>query len=178
MLRITRCSLQNPALLAREWSLLPRLHSLAQETHPRIAGRAPRVLNLYTLGEERICLNDTDVNIPLRRSAEVLAYFVHHKAVSLRRIMADVFPDEKPSAAKSYFHQFRHQLREALDGIEIEYDSESKMYRLKSEIDVVWDVNELRAGRRTVAKRTFLPSSTNSWVQELNEALAMKKVWT
>lgn len=164
-------SLQNPALLAREWTLVPDLHSIAQTTHPRIAGQAPTTLNIYTLGEERICLNDKEVSIPLRRSPELLAYFLHHKAVALKQLLSDVFPEEKLSAAKSYFHQFRHQLREQLDGVEIEYDPESKMYRLKSEVDIVWDVNELRAGRRIGSKGAFLPSSTNTWARDLDEYL-------
>ena len=77
--------------------------------------------------------------------------------------MADIFPDEKPSSAKSYFHQFRHQLRENLEGVEIEYDSEAKLYRLKSEIDVLWDVSELRSGRIMGETGVFLPTSGNEW---------------
>ncbi len=164
-------SLQNPALLVREWVLLPELRQLAQNTHPRIAGSPPPVLQVFTLGDERMLLNDSPVHIPLRRGIEVLAYFLEHKAVSLRRIMADVFPDEKPSAAKSYFHQFRHQLREQLAKVEIEFDSEAKLYRLRSEIDIIWDVVELRAGRVMGETGTFLPSSGNDWVYEVDQSL-------
>src|SRR5690606_38546512 len=98
-------------LLAKEWVLWPELRQLAYVSHPRIAGQAPPVLQVFTLGNEMMRLNDKPIHIPLRRGIEVLAYFLEHKAVSLKRIMADVFPDEKPSAAKSYFHQFRPQLR-------------------------------------------------------------------
>lgn len=164
-------SLQNPALLVGEWVLLPELRQIAQGTHPRIAGQAPPVLQVFTLGNESMQLNGTPVQIPLRRGVEVLAYFLEHKAVSLKRIMADVFPDEKPSAAKSYFHQFRHQLREQLSKVEIEYDSEAKLYRLRSEIDILWDVVELRAGRVMGETGTFLPSSGNDWVYELDQSI-------
>ena len=164
-------SLQNPALLVREWVLLPELRQIAQTTHPRIAGSAPPVLQVFTLGNERMQLNDKPVHIPLRRGIEVLAYFLEHKAVSLRRIMSDVFPDEKPSAAKSYFHQFRHQLREQLSKVEIEFDSEAKLYRLRSEIDIIWDVVELRAGRVMGETGTFLPSSGNEWVYLVDQSL-------
>lgn len=164
-------SLQNPALVARELPLLPDLREIAFKTHPRIAGEAPTVLEILTLGDERMSLDGKPVHIPLRRGVEVLAYFLENKAVSLRKIMADVFPDEKPSAAKSYFHQFRHQLRENLDGIAIEYDSEAKMYRLKSEIDIVWDVGELRAGRVIGTSGLFLPSSGNDWAAALDSEL-------
>ncbi|MFA7478843.1 MAG: hypothetical protein WC184_13295 [Acidimicrobiia bacterium] len=166
-------SLQNPALLAREWALLatPGLRETAFKTHPRIAGEAPVVLEVHTLGNEKLALDGKPVHIPLRRGVEVLTYFLENKAVSLRRIMSDIFPDEKPSAAKSYFHQFRHQLRENLDGVEIEYDSEAKLYRLKSEIDIIWDVGELRAGRVIGETGIFLPSSGNEWASVLDREL-------
>lgn len=164
-------SLQNPALLVSEWILLPELRQMAVKTHPRIAGEAPQVLQVFTLGSENMVLNGKPIHIPLRRGIEVLAYFLENKAVSLKRIMADVFPDEKPSAAKSYFHQFRHQLREQLSHVEIEYDSEAKLYRLKSEIDILWDVGELRAGRVMGETGSFLPSSGNDWVYEVDRSL-------
>jgi len=164
-------TLQNPAFLAREWTLLPELQQIAMKTHPRIAGEPPVVLEVFTLGDERMILDGKPVNIPLRRGVEVMAYFLEHKAVSLRKIMADVFPDEKPRSAKSYFHQFRHQLRENLEGVEIEYDSEARLYRLKSEIDVLWDVSELRAGRVMGETGIFLPSSGNEWAQQVDQHL-------
>lgn len=164
-------ALQNPALLVREWALLPELREIAFVTHPRIAGKAPVFLEVFTLGDEKMSLDGRPVHIPLRRGVEVLAYFLEHKAVSLKSILSDVFPDEKPSAAKSYFHQFRHQLRENLDGVEIEYDSEAKLYRLKSEIDLLWDVSELRAGRVMGETGVFLPSSNNHWAQALDHSL-------
>ncbi len=164
-------SLQNQALLAREWTLLPELRHIAFRTHPRIAGTAVEVLEVFTMGDERMLLDDKPVHIPLRRGVELMAYFLENKAVSLKRVLLDVFPDEKPSAAKSYFHQFRHQLREALEGVEIEYDSESKLYRLKSEIDVLWDVSELRSGRVMGETGIFLPSSGNEWAYHVDQEL-------
>lgn len=164
-------SLQNPALLAREWPLLPKLRDVVAESHPRIAWKRPVVLQVFTLGNESITFDGKPVQIPLRRGVEVLAYFLEHKAVSLRNIMADVFPEEKPSAAKSYFHQFRHQLKENLTGVEIEYDPEARLYRLKSEIDLVWDVSELRADRIIGETGAFLPSSSNKWKKRVEESL-------
>lgn len=164
-------SLQNQAFLAREWTLLPNLQSAARRTHQRIAGRQNVVFEVFTLGEERLTVGGQPVNIPLRRGVEVLAYFLESKAVTLKGLLADVFPDDKPRSAKSYFHQFRHQLRENVEGLEIEYDGESKMYRLKSEIDIVWDVSELRAGRIMGKTGLFLPSSGNDWALTLDRAL-------
>lgn len=164
-------SLQNQALLAREWTLLPELRQIASRTHSRIAGTATRVLEVFTMGDERILLDDKPVHIPLRRGVELIAYFLENKAVSLKKVMLDVFPDEKPSSAKSYFHQFRHQLREAIAGVEVEYDGESKLYRLRSEIDVLWDVSELRAGRVMGETGIFLPSSGNDWAHIVDSQL-------
>ncbi len=164
-------TLQNPAYLAPEWALLPELHELARRSHPRIAGQAPSVLRVTSLDEEYLQLDSKPVSIPLRKGVEVLAYFLEHKAVTLKKLLADVFPDDKPRSAKSYFHQFRHQLRENVDGLEIEYDSESKMYRLKSEIDIVWDVSELRAGRVMGKTGLFLPSSGNDWALSVDRSL-------
>ncbi len=116
-------------------------------------------------------LDSRPVNIPLRKGVEVLAYFLENKAVTLKQLLAEVFPDDKPRSAKSYFHQFRHQLRENVEGLEIEYDGESKMYRLKSEIDIVWDVSELRAGRIMGKTGLFLPSSGNDWALAVDRSL-------
>src|SRR5690606_5564123 len=105
-------TLQNPSFLAREWALLPELQKLAQESHPRIAGSTTTVLEVFTLGEERVALDGEPLHIPLRRGVEVLAYLLEKKAVTLQDVMDDVFPNDNPKSAKSYFHQFRHQLRE------------------------------------------------------------------
>lgn len=164
-------TLQNPSFLAREWALLPELQKIAQETHPRIAGTTTKVLEVFTLGEERVTIDGQPLNIPLRRGVEVLAYLLEKKAVTLQDVMDDVFPNDNPRSAKSYFHQFRHQLREHLDGLEIEYDSESKMYRLTSEINVLWDVAELRAGRGMGVTGTFLPDSKNLWARGVDADL-------
>lgn len=164
-------TLQNPAFLAAEWALLPELHAMVRKTHPRIAGRRTSLLRVFTLSQERLELDSHPVNIPLRRGVEVLAYFLENKAVTLKRLLVDIFPDDKPRSAKSYFHQFRHQLRENIEGLEIEYDAESKMYRLKSEIDIVWDVSELRAGRIMGETGIFLPSSGNDWALMVEQSL-------
>lgn len=164
-------TLQNRSFLAREWTALPRLRRLTRRTHPSLLGEVEAILELRTLGEERIVLAGSDVHLPLRRSAELLAYFLEHKAVAFDRVRRDLFPNEKPRTAKSYFHQFRHQLKEHVEGLQVEYDAESRMYRLKSEIDILWDVADLRAGRRKEAAGPFLPSSSSDWALTLDHAL-------
>jgi tetratricopeptide (TPR) repeat protein len=175
-LRVLSVTLQNSAFLAREWALLPQFRRHASKTHPSLAGLPPAVLELRTLGEERIVLAGSDVRLPLRRSAELLAYFLEHKAVTFEQVRTDLFPEEKARTAKSYFHQFRHQLREQVDGLEVEFDGESRMYRLKSEIDILWDVADLRAGRRKEAAGPFLPTSSSDWALTLDHALERYRV--
>lgn len=171
VLQALAVTLQNTSFLAREWTLVPELQKVAQSSHPNIAGTAPEVLEVYSLGEERLMIGKRPVNIPLRRGVEVLTYFLEHKAVSLKRLVAEVFPDEKYRSAKAYFHQFRHQLKSTISGLEIEYDREARLYRLKSEIDIVWDVAELRAGRLMGEPGLFLPSSGNEWALLLDQLL-------
>lgn len=164
-------TLQNRAFLAREWHSQPALRSVARRTHSSLITSLQAILELRTLGEERIVLAGQDVRLPLRRSAELLAYFMEHKSASFEQVRADLFPDDKPRTAKSYFHQFRHQLKEHIDGLQIEYDPESRLYRLRSEIDVMWDVADLRAGRRQEPAGAFLPSSTSDWALTLDHTL-------
>ncbi len=164
-------TLQNRAFLAREWTVLPVLRRTARSTHPSLIGDTEAILELRTLGEERIVLAGSEVRLPLRRAVELLAFFLEHKTATFERVRADLFPEEKHRTAKSYFHQFRHQLKEHVEGLEIEYDAESRMYRLKSEIDILWDVADLRAGRRSEAPGPFLPSCTSDWALTLDHAL-------
>ncbi len=164
-------ALQNSALLAREWLLLPELQRIAMDSHARIAGKTHSVLEVTTLGDEKITLNSSPVHLPLRKGVEILAYFLEKKAVSLRRLMLDVFPTEKPQTAKSYFHQFRNQLREHLKELTVVYDSEARMYHISTDIDIVWDVAEVRARQTQRPVGQFLPSSSSEWAHQLNAEL-------
>jgi hypothetical protein len=65
----------------------------------------------------------------------------------------------------------RHQLKEHVEGLEIEFDREARLYRLKSEVDILWDVAELRAGRQVAETGPFLPGSGNDWALMLDHSL-------
>jgi tetratricopeptide (TPR) repeat protein len=164
-------TLQNRSFLAREWTALPRLKRVARRSHSSLMGHVEAILELHTLGTERIVLAGQPVHMPLRRAPELLAYFLENKAVTFEQVRADLFPGEKLRTAKSYFHQFRHQLKAHVEGLQVEFDRESRMYRLKSEIDVMWDVADLRAGRRKESAGPFLPSSSTDWALTLDHAL-------
>lgn len=163
--------LQNHAFLAKEWVLLPALRSAVRRTHPELLGEQRDILEVRSLGEESLVFAGESVSIPLRRLVEVVTYFLEFKAVSLTQLLEDIFPYDKPRSAKSYFHQCRHQLKEHLPQVEIEFDREARLYRLRSQVDIVWDVAEVRAGRRTGAFGPFLPSSGSDWALMLDHGL-------
>ena len=164
-------TLQNHAFLAKEWLLLPELRREAKRTHPELLGEQSDILEIHSLGDESLYYAGERVTIPLRRLVEVVAYFLEFKAVNLTKLLSDVFPDQKPRSAKSYFHQCRHQLKEYLPTVQIEFDREARLYRLRSQVDIVWDVAEVRAGRRQGDFGLFLPSSGNDWALMLDHGL-------
>jgi hypothetical protein len=165
--------LQNNNYLSREWALLPELFAIAQETHPKIAGKAPGVLEIFTMGEERIVHNGKTVPIPLRRAVEMIAYVLDNGGkVSLKKLRADLFPDDDPKTSRNYFHQFRHELRARLPIFHIAYDSEQQIYEIKTDLTVLWDVAELRAGRKMGGMGLFLPSSGSEWAELMEHAVA------
>jgi len=170
-LHVLSVTLQNRSFLAREWMVLPELHRFASKLRPALAGLPPPVLELRTLGDERILVAGSEVRLPLRRAPELLAYFLEHKTATLEQVTANLFPDEKRRTAKSYFHQFRHQLKQHVEGLEVEYDAGTRSYRLKSAIDILWDVADLRAGRRKDPAGSFLPSATSDWALTLDHSL-------
>jgi tetratricopeptide (TPR) repeat protein len=164
--------LQNNNFLSREWALLPELFTIAQETHPKIAGRAPGVIEIFTMGEERIVHNGKTVPIPLRRAIEVIAYFLDNGGkISLKKLRADLFPDDDPKTSRNYFHQFRHELHARLPVFQIAYDTQQHLYEIKTDLTVLWDVAELRAGRKMGGMGLFLPSSGSEWAELMEHSL-------
>jgi tetratricopeptide (TPR) repeat protein len=165
--------LQNNNYLSREWALLPELFAIAQETHPKIAGKAPGVLEIFTMGEERIVHNGKTVPIPLRRAVEMIAYVLDNGGkISLKKLRADLFPDDDPKTSRNYFHQFRHELRARLPIFHIAYDGEQQLYEIKTDLTVLWDVAELRAGRKMGGMGLFLPSSGSEWAEMMEHSIA------
>lgn len=164
-------ALQNPLFLAREWVLLPELREVAIATHPKIAGRDTRVLEVYSMGEEKLVLDGKVIHVRLRRALEILAYLLEHQEVSLKGVLVDIFGDEKPKTARSYFHQFRHELHERLAVLSVDFDAEQRVYRLNSKAEILWDVAELRAGRRMGSHGIFLPGSGSPWVEQIDSEL-------
>lgn len=164
-------TLQNNNFLAREWTLVPELREVAMKTHPKIAGKSPDLLEVYSMGEERLVFNGKQVNIRMKKAIEIIAYFLEHGAVSLKKMLLDIFPDEEPKRARNYFHQFRHEMKERLPQLIIDYDPDERRYSLRSEMDIRWDVAELREGRKMGALGIFLPGSGSDWALMLDHEL-------
>ncbi|CAN5876416.1 hypothetical protein BH24DEI2_BH24DEI2_25160 [soil metagenome] len=78
-------------------------------------------------------------------------------------MLLDVFADEEPKAARNYFHQFKFELNNRVPGLSLEYDADERLYALKTEADILWDVAELRSGRKMGALGIFLPGSGSEW---------------
>lgn len=171
VLKTLAVSLQNPAFLTRELIFLPELREYLQRCAPTLVGAGENALEVRTLGTEALVFRGAEVHIPLRKTVEVLAYVLEHKSVRLDKVVEDVFPDSKARAARSYFHQVRHHLAAEVPGLDIHYDRESKLYHLKSELDVLWDVAEVRAGRYDSPPGSFLPSSANRWTDAVDREL-------
>jgi tetratricopeptide (TPR) repeat protein len=171
-LQILAATLQNYNFLSREWALLPELYAIAQQTHPKIAGKAPGVIEVFTMGEERIVHNGKTVPIPLRRALEMIAYFLDNGGkISLKKLRADLFPDDDPQTSRNYFHQFRHELHARLPVFQIVYDAEQHLYEIKTDLTVLWDVAELRAGRKMGGMGLFLPGSGSEWTEMMEHSL-------
>jgi tetratricopeptide (TPR) repeat protein len=167
--------LQNPSFMSRELVLLPDFAPiLCEASYPHIAaGHSDSgVLVVESLGAERLVFNAKQTLLPLRRAVELFAYFLQHQRVELNRVIVDLFPDEKPKTAKSYFHQFRYQLARTIPGVAILFDRHSRQYWLSTSISVIWDVDEIRRGAAKLDGRRFLPSSSSNWVETLNQELA------
>jgi tetratricopeptide (TPR) repeat protein len=164
--------LQNPAFLSRELALLPEFAPLVT-THLDTAA-SKRILTVRTLGEETISLDGTRIRLALRRAVELLAYFLDKGQITLESLLLDLFAGVKARTAKSYFHQFRYQLTRTIDGVQIEFNPETRQYRLDGRgVKIVWDVDALRAGDESLRGRTFLPTASSAWARgfdrELNE---------
>ncbi|WP_148234926.1 hypothetical protein [Deinococcus maricopensis] len=169
-LRALCARLRNPRFLDREFPLLPELRAVLAGTLEGLGPERP-VLELTTLGAERLHLAGHAVHIPMRRALEVLAYLTEHGAVPLNVLLADVFGEMSPRAARNYFHQVRHEVAQRLPQVRVLYDAASREYRLETSLRIVWDVAEVRAGRRALGGRLFLPGSGSWWAEQVNAEL-------
>ena len=85
-----------------------------------------------------------------------------------------MFPSDDAKTARTYFHQFRHQLKGAIPDVSIDYDDETRLYFLTSKISIEWDVSLARAGEagRHSQGAVFLPDAATSWVKGIREDMS------
>ncbi len=164
----------NPALLWGEWgSLSERLLSLLEREFPALRVGVPSsVIDLITLGQERIVVGGKIVPVPMRRFVEVLTYIHQHGEVSLAQVVRDIFCDEPLQKTRNYFHQLRHQLKLYTPQLEVMYSSQRRTYRLESKLVIRWDVDRVRSGQTRLGGREFLPGSGSEWVMRLGAELS------
>ena len=127
------------------------------------------------MGEEKLVLNGKVVNVRMKKAVEIIAYFLEHGKVSLKKMLLDIFPDDDSKKARNYFHQVKHELRERLPGLSLEYSNEERVYALKTDFDIMWDVAELREGRKMGALGIFLLGSGNEWAELIEHKLSSLK---
>lgn len=163
-------SVHNHLFLNREWWLLPELKALAKVLQPSLFTESTNRLTVSTVGREEIYLNDEPVKLPMKRGVEVLAYFLEYRHVTLSALLRDLFPGQKTRTARSYFHQFRVQLRKAIPGLRVAFNPQQKRYELEYEVDLQWDVENLRTGSEMV-RGHFLPSSEAEWVRRIDSEI-------
>ncbi|MVN86188.1 hypothetical protein GO986_05365 [Deinococcus sp. HMF7620] len=168
----TLCArLRGPYLLAREWPLLPELQAcLAGHLEGGDLGRP--VLEVVTLGAERLLVDGQPVHVPMRRALELIAYLMQARSASLGRILADVFEEMPAAAARNQFHQVRHEIGRVVPQLHVLYDPRSREYRLETTFRLQWDVQRVRAGAEPLGGRLFLPSSGSWWAEQVNEELS------
>ncbi|MEX2542278.1 MAG: hypothetical protein WD314_10740 [Trueperaceae bacterium] len=163
------CSfVHNSLFLAREWFLLPELSTIAADAEPLLFSEPQGQLRVVTIGSEMLLLNGHPVKPPLRRTVEMLSYFIEFQQVTLSRLTEDLFPSKKARTARSYFHQFRVQLRRHVSGVEIAFDNRRNIYELRSDIEILWDVDAIRRGDIPAVSGHFLPSADAAWVKRLD----------
>ncbi len=167
----------NPALLWGEWpSVSEPLMKLLERHDPALHLKTPSsVIDLITLGQERIVVGGKIVPVPMRRFVEVLTYIHQHREVSLAQVVRDIFSDEPLQKTRNYFHQLRHQLKLYTPQLEVVYTPERRTYHLESKLPLRWDVDGVRAGRATLNGREFLPGSGSEWVLRLSAELQQRE---
>ena len=164
----------NPALLWGERpALSAALVSLLERRFPALMVSEPSsVIDLITLGQERIAVGGKLVPVPMRRFVEVLTYIHINGEVTLAQVVQDIFTDEPLQKTRNYFHQLRHQLKLYTAQLEVMYSPQSRTYRLETRLPLRWDVDTVRSGRDKLNGREFLPGSGSEWVMRLGAELS------
>jgi tetratricopeptide (TPR) repeat protein len=156
-----------------------------REDWQALKGQTTATLQIRSLGGVALSLNGQKVklNAGLPTSVEVITYMLSNPRSSLEQIIANVFAEKLPEAAKRYFHLIRNEIKLHIPGASIPFDDTSRTYRFDpGETQAVWDYLEVSRhiiqGGSSNLKRAlegykgeFLISSESEWVLEKRATL-------
>jgi two-component SAPR family response regulator len=149
-------------------------------------GRVPVSLELRTLGGAGLMADREKVrlNAGMAVTVEILAFLMLHPDRTLEQVLGNVaFPDGSPERSKSYFHLVRNEIKSALPGVSVPYNSASRTYSVEfggmTTLADFWEFERvLRPGDEAGLVRAldvyagpFLPYSDSDWVLEHRERL-------
>lgn len=149
-------------------------------------GSVPIKLEIRTLGAAGLQADHEKVrlNAGMQVTVEVLAYLLLHPGCTLEQVLGNVaFPDASPERAKSYFHLVRSEIKSALPGVSILYNTASRTYSLEfggmtANIDFLELERAMKSGDEPGLLRAleiynglFLPFSDSEWVLVQRERL-------
>lgn len=190
-----RHALGEGASLVLELRVLPELEAwlagLADDAYAtvlrqdllRVGDGALPTLELLTLGGQELHLDGARVRLDLRRTVEVLAYLGDHPAVTLEKVLLDLFPERDATHGRSYFHQVRYELARAVPGLKVPFDPVRRVYGVRVDgLRLTSDVERLRQalarGGETglmealgLHRGPFLPSADSEWAVVTREDL-------
>jgi len=166
-------------------SSVPRDHygRVFWEDFQAVQGGVPTAVEIMSLGTSQLKVGGQAVRLDLARSVELLVYLLDHPGVRLDQIQLDLFPEIEHRTSKSYIHQVRRELEQAVPGLRIPYNRADNTYRaVYPEIDLRWDVADLR---RTLNDRhgihlmemlsryggPFLPKAESRWADMVRNDL-------
>jgi tetratricopeptide (TPR) repeat protein len=150
-----------------------------------LKGFMPMNLQIRSLGGVALTCNAQKVklNAGLATSIEVITYLFKNPDSNLEQIIANVFAEKLPEAAKRYFHLIRNEIKQHIPSASIPFNDSTRTYRFDlGELQLQWDCSEITRnitqGNASGLKRAlelykgeFLPSSESEWVLEERAAL-------
>ncbi len=131
--------LPNPLYATRVTNLLALLESVSVERDTR------PVLRVASLGDFKVFIDNTQIDLPLSKSKELLVFFLAHGSSLQKDIVSLVW--EKTRLASDYFRVAIRKLRLALTSVaSVNFDPlplESGRYGLSDNLRLEWDVDIL-----------------------------------
>jgi tetratricopeptide (TPR) repeat protein len=150
-----------------------------------LKGKVTLNLQIRSLGGVALTCNGQKIklNAGLATSIEVITYLLKNPNSSLEQIIAGVFAEKLPEAAKRYFHLIRNEIKQHIPSASIPFDDTTRTYHFElGELQLQWDFLEVNRNilqnnssglKRALElyKGEFLPISESEWVLEERASL-------